>query len=258
MVRVERILERLRPAGAPGTAAAAGVPADRVAERAAELEPVLARLDPVQARCERLRSDAAAEVARRRRVAAEESRQLLAEARRAAQAERAAAAAAVERAVEAEAAAARLAAERDAAAVRERAASRLDQLVDRVVVTAVRALGEAEPTTPAAAADRPGAVDVSVKWVAGSVRARALAHRRLGRGGVRALATSGSLAAAVESLAGSPYGRDVRPDSPLARAQRETGRGPPLAPAGARRLAAADGQPGGAGAGRLVRDRQRR
>jgi hypothetical protein len=40
---------------------------------------------------------------------------------------------------------------------------------------------------------------------------------------VRALATSGSLSAAVESLAGSPYGRDVRPDSSLARAQRETG-----------------------------------
>jgi hypothetical protein len=156
MARVERILERLRPAGAPGAAAAAGVPADRIAERAAELEPVLARLDPVQARCERLRSDAAVEVARRRRAAADQSRQMLAEARRAAQAERAAAAAAVERAVEAEAAAARLAAERDAAAVRELAAARMDQLVDRVVATAVRALGEAEPTTPAPAGGSAG------------------------------------------------------------------------------------------------------
>lgn len=60
-------------------------------------------------------------------------------------------------------------------------------------------------------------------WVAGSVRARALARRRLGRAGARAIATSGSLAHAVEALAASPYGRDVRAGSSLTDAQRALG-----------------------------------
>jgi hypothetical protein len=60
-------------------------------------------------------------------------------------------------------------------------------------------------------------------WVAGSVRARALARRRLGRAGARALATSDSLGAAIETLAASPYGRDVRAGSSLADAQRAVG-----------------------------------
>ncbi len=60
-------------------------------------------------------------------------------------------------------------------------------------------------------------------WVAGSVRARALARRRLGRAGARALATGGSLPTAVEALAGSPYGRDVSAGSSLADAQRAVG-----------------------------------
>lgn len=46
-------------------------------------------------------------------------------------------------------------------------------------------------------------------WVAGSVRARAIARRRVGFVGVRALAGSAGLADAVESLARSPYGRSV-------------------------------------------------
>jgi hypothetical protein len=64
---------------------------------------------------------------------------------------------------------------------------------------------------------------MAAKWVAGSVRARALARRRLGRAGARLLATAGSLRTAVESLAGSPYGHDVRPESSLAEAQRAAG-----------------------------------
>ncbi|HEY7101449.1 MAG TPA: hypothetical protein VH573_07400 [Mycobacteriales bacterium] len=55
------------------------------------------------------------------------------------------------------------------------------------------------------------------------MRARALARRRLGRAGARALATSGSLASSVEALAASPYGRDVRAGSSLADAQRAVG-----------------------------------
>lgn len=57
-------------------------------------------------------------------------------------------------------------------------------------------------------------------WVAGSVRARAMARRRLGVAGARALAVSPSLADALASLAATPYGHDVRPDQSLRQAQR--------------------------------------
>jgi hypothetical protein len=60
---------------------------------------------------------------------------------------------------------------------------------------------------------------VSAGWVAGSVRAQALARRRLGTAGVRALAQSASLAEAVETLAASPYGRHVSIGANLAQAQ---------------------------------------
>jgi len=60
---------------------------------------------------------------------------------------------------------------------------------------------------------------MSTGWVAGSVRAQAMARRRLGTAGVRSLARSGSLAEAVETLASSPYGRHVRLAASLADAQ---------------------------------------
>ena len=61
---------------------------------------------------------------------------------------------------------------------------------------------------------------MSVGWVAGSVRARAMTRRRLGRAAVRALAGRASVADALVSLAGSPYGHDVRPGQSLEQAQR--------------------------------------
>jgi hypothetical protein len=57
-------------------------------------------------------------------------------------------------------------------------------------------------------------------WVAGSVRAKALARRRLGTAAVRTLARSGSFAEAVQALAGSPYGQHVTLETGLAEAQR--------------------------------------
>jgi vacuolar-type H+-ATPase subunit H len=57
-------LDRFRPAGAPGSAARAGVPADRAAELAAEVEPVLALLDDTHAECERIVEAARQEAAR--------------------------------------------------------------------------------------------------------------------------------------------------------------------------------------------------
>lgn len=46
-------------------------------------------------------------------------------------------------------------------------------------------------------------------WAAGSVRARLLANRRLGRAGARAVATADAVSDAVRLVAASPYGRDV-------------------------------------------------
>jgi hypothetical protein len=61
---------------------------------------------------------------------------------------------------------------------------------------------------------------VSAGWVAGSVRARALAQRRLGSGATRALAASPSLEVALAALADTSYGHEVRPGLGLAEAQR--------------------------------------
>jgi hypothetical protein len=56
-------------------------------------------------------------------------------------------------------------------------------------------------------------------WVAGTVRARAMARRRLGQVGARSLAGSASLETALELLAEGPYGHDVRSGQSLAHAQ---------------------------------------
>ena len=60
---------------------------------------------------------------------------------------------------------------------------------------------------------------MSAGWVAGSVRARALARRRLGAEAARRLAACGSLAEALQLLAVTPYGRWIRAGQSLAAAQ---------------------------------------
>jgi len=62
---------------------------------------------------------------------------------------------------------------------------------------------------------------MSAGWIAGSVRARAMAQRRMGREAVREVAACGSLADALRMLAGTVYGAGIRPEQPLAAAQRE-------------------------------------
>ncbi len=59
-----------------------------------------------------------------------------------------------------------------------------------------------------------------ISWVAGSVRGRLLADRRLGRNGARELAASPSLQAAVRTLEAGPYGHEVKDGMTLAEAQR--------------------------------------
>jgi hypothetical protein len=60
---------------------------------------------------------------------------------------------------------------------------------------------------------------MSAGWVAGSVRARSLAHRRLGTGAARRVAASGSLRDAQQALGGTAYARWVRPGQDLADTQ---------------------------------------
>ena len=58
MPQLGDFLNRFRPAGAPGAASRAGVPADRAAELSAELDPVLAMLAATDAECARLVTEA--------------------------------------------------------------------------------------------------------------------------------------------------------------------------------------------------------
>ena len=62
---------------------------------------------------------------------------------------------------------------------------------------------------------------MSAAWVAGSVRARTLARRRIGAGAARRLAACASLSDAQRALDGTAYGRRVRPGQELAAAQHE-------------------------------------
>jgi hypothetical protein len=57
-------------------------------------------------------------------------------------------------------------------------------------------------------------------WVAGAVRARSLARRRLGGGAARELAARPALEDAVAALAATPYRHGVRPGQDLVAAQR--------------------------------------
>ncbi len=61
---------------------------------------------------------------------------------------------------------------------------------------------------------------MSAGWTAGSVRGRLLTSRRLGLAAARRVASAGSAPAAVALVAGSAYGRDVRPDMSAAEADR--------------------------------------
>lgn len=57
------------------------------------------------------------------------------------------------------------------------------------------------------------------EWVAGDARARSVLNRRVGKAGARKIAACPDLREALVRLAASPYGREVRPDQTLERAQ---------------------------------------
>jgi hypothetical protein len=64
---------------------------------------------------------------------------------------------------------------------------------------------------------------MSSAWVAGVVRAKALARRRLGAGATRAVAMRPGLVEALAALAVTPYGHDVRQGQSLAEGQHAVG-----------------------------------
>lgn len=153
MPRAREFLERFRPVGTPGAAAAGGaVPVDVRAELAAELAPVLAALSDVDQQSHQIRADADDYARRRAAEASATAEALLADARRVADEQRLAAAAALTSSADAEAARAREAAEQQADAVRVAAAQRLPELLGRV-----RAAIEAElvELAPGSARDGP-------------------------------------------------------------------------------------------------------
>lgn len=148
-------LERFRPAGTPGAAAQGGVPADRTADTASELEPVFLMLDDVQAEAARNLRRAAEQADEIRKDAGRQAAQIVAEAQ--AQAETARAEAAVQSLALTAAENIRMEAERDREleVLRARAETRMPDYNDRVVAAARALLEEfceslAEPRDAAA------------------------------------------------------------------------------------------------------------
>ncbi|MBO1414572.1 hypothetical protein [Streptomyces sp. FH025] len=136
MVRFRDFLARFRPSGTPG-APVAGVPADRAAELAAELEPPLDGLARTQAEAAAVRAEAAAEAERIRQEAARNAARIVELAQARAPRVRAEAAASAGRVAVARAAELTVAAEQVAARVRARAHERMPALVERAAELAL-------------------------------------------------------------------------------------------------------------------------
>jgi vacuolar-type H+-ATPase subunit H len=130
---IRDLLERFRPAGAPGAATAAGVPVDRRATLAAELEPIFAALDEVTRECKALRLAARRAADRRVAHAEQRARAIVARAAAEAEAERAAASATLRSRAAREVAEIAARATADADAVRRHSAHTRPQLLVRLV-----------------------------------------------------------------------------------------------------------------------------
>lgn len=138
-------LNRFRPAGAPGSAAPRGVPADRSAAAAAELMPVLVRLDDAHREAERIRATALEQAERLRRDGREAAAALLEHARENVETVAAQAATAVLAAAQTEVPAEPPGGPR----LPRRAEERLPAYIDRVVTTARELVGEVGASTGA-------------------------------------------------------------------------------------------------------------
>ena len=132
-MRFDNFLERFRPAGSPGAAAAVGVPADRPSELAVELEPVFGELSGVEAQARRIREQASFDADQICCEAKEKAHILVESARKEIEDVRAAAMASAGERAQQVSQAALAAADLDAAAVRSRASDRLPAYVDRAL-----------------------------------------------------------------------------------------------------------------------------
>jgi len=144
MPRLPDFLARFRPAGPPGAAARAGVPADRSRELEAEVGPVLTLLESVAAERARVIDQARRDAEQITAAARAEAAAIAADAeRRAVAAREEAARQAVALAVD-DAATAVHSARQQAARTRELARQRMPDLVGRTV-NAIRQLDSAGP-----------------------------------------------------------------------------------------------------------------
>ena len=148
-------LERFRPAGAPGAAASAGVPADRSRELEAELSPVLALLEGVEAECARVVARARHDAGQIIAAAREEAAAGLAEADQRARSARDEVMREIVAGARAEAAAAAGDAARQALRERELAGQRIPALVT-TAVGLVRELGSPGRDLPTGRLGGPG------------------------------------------------------------------------------------------------------
>jgi hypothetical protein len=133
MPRARDFLARFRPVGTPGAAAAAGVPADRMVEAAAELEPLFAMLADTEAKAESIHTSADQRIAENHELAAERAIEVLAQARLRADAERADASAKARAVADQQAAQELAVAEDEAARIQESANELMDAQVAEIV-----------------------------------------------------------------------------------------------------------------------------
>jgi hypothetical protein len=133
MPRARDFLARFRPVGTPGAAASAGVPADRVAEADAELEPLFAMLADTEAEVDRIRASADQRIAEGHRLAAERAAEVLAQARLSADAERADASARARAVADQEAADELVASTAQAARIQQSANEQMNAQVAEIV-----------------------------------------------------------------------------------------------------------------------------
>jgi hypothetical protein len=144
MPRARDFLARFRPVGTPGAAVSAGVPADRVADASAELEPLFAMLADTEAEADRIRASADQRIAESQRLAAVHAAEMVAQARLRADAERADAAAKARAVADREAAQQLAAAEAQAARVRQSADERMEAQVAEIVAVVRKRLAGLE------------------------------------------------------------------------------------------------------------------
>ncbi|MER5390507.1 hypothetical protein [Saccharopolyspora sp. NPDC002686] len=148
MLRLRRFFERFRPAGTPGAAACRGVPADRVAELAAELAPVFELLADTEAEAERIRAAGRQEAELVRQRAREQADAIVADSGMRAAEARAAVVSEAYRQSAAESVRTAASADRAADELKALARERMPAMADRAVAVALTALGESPETTP--------------------------------------------------------------------------------------------------------------